>query len=116
MGGRRRSHASSLGALLGHGPKTPAGDWVSPSVKKKERKACFAEFKTTLNKGSEEANQDAKEAKEEKNNQTIFKEILLKVRLHKDFYNKTSTCNRRRSHDYYDFVAHFLSAISQFLL
>ena len=39
----------------------------------------FAEFKTAVNKGSEEDDQDAKEDKKKKNNQTIFKILLSSI-------------------------------------
>ena len=48
-----------LGALLIFGPKRLPE--LGQSIGK-----MFAEFKTTVNKGSEEADQDTKEAKEEK--------------------------------------------------
>ena len=48
-----------LGALLIFGPKR-LPEW-GQSIGK-----MFAEFKTAVNKGSEEADQDTKEAKEEK--------------------------------------------------
>ena len=48
-----------LGALMIFGPKRLPE--LGQSIGK-----MFAEFKTAVNKGSEEADQDAKEAKEEK--------------------------------------------------
>ena len=62
-----------LGALLIFGPKRLPE--LGQSIGK-----MFAEFKTAVNKGSEEADQDTKEMiKKKKNNQTIFKILLSSI-------------------------------------
>ena len=75
----------------------------------------FAEFKTAVNKGSEEADQDAKEAKEEKNNQTIFKNSI-EFDCIKGIIRQVLAIDEGGNHDYYDFVTHFLFQLYRILM
>ena len=76
-----------LGALLIFGPKRLPE--LGQSIGK-----MFAEFKTAVNKGSEEADQDAKEDKKEKEYSDNFQNSIEFDCIKR--YNKTRTCNRRR--------------------